>query len=157
MGTVPATTMPHDTRVSILVAEDDVAIGALLRTVFQEEQGWSTTLARSPEAAIARQQQGQFDVLVLDYGLPRMNGLRLLAALRQDPAWSNPCVIVVSALREHLGIRAAVRDGRIHRFVPKPFDLDQLVNAVKELIDGQPPVEHRVRQSDCAKPPSANA
>ncbi len=120
--------------VSILVVEDDHAVAELLREAFHDIQGWAATVAH--DAAAARQvfEQVTIDVLLLDVDLPGISGLELLELLRGDPNWHEPPVIVLSANPSQPGIKEAVGQGNVTRFIPKPFDLDDVVDTIRRAI-----------------------
>ena len=120
--------------VSILVVEDDHAVAELLREAFHDIEGWAATVA--PDAAAARQvfEQVTIDVLLLDVNLPGISGLELLKLLRRDPNWDNPPVIVLSADPSQPGIKKAVDQGNVTRFIPKPFDVDDVVDTIRRAL-----------------------
>ncbi len=120
--------------VSILVVEDDHAVAELLREVFHDIDGWAATVAH--DAAAARQvfEQVTIDVLLLDVNLPGISGLELLELLRRDLTWHEPPVIVLSANPDQPGIKEAVGQGNVTRFIPKPFDVDDVVDTIRRAL-----------------------
>ena len=120
--------------VSILVVEDDHAVAELLREAFHDIKGWAATVAH--DAAAARQvfEQVAIDVLLPDVNLPGISGLELLELLRRDPTWHEPPVIVLSANPDQPGIKEAVERGDATRFIPKPFDLDDVVDTIRRAL-----------------------
>ena len=117
--------------VSILVVEDDHAVAELLREVFHDIEGWAATIAHDAAAARRVFEQVAIDVLLLDVNLPGISGLELLELLRRDPTWREPPVIVLSANPDQPGIREAVDHGGVTRFIPKPFDLDDVIDTIR--------------------------
>jgi CheY-like chemotaxis protein len=124
----------HPRTVAILVVEDDEAVGELVHAVLSEVPGWAVTVARDATVARAAFQQVKIDVLVLDINLPGITGLELLALLREDPAWGNPSVVLMSANPQQPVIREALADGTAARFLRKPLDLDDIVEAVRSAL-----------------------
>jgi CheY-like chemotaxis protein len=102
---------------SILVVEDDPAVGDLLRTLLSDVAGWGATVVH--DAAQAREviRQVKIDALVLDIRLPGLSGLELLALLRDDPGWQDPPIILVSADDRQPGIREAIQPGEAVNFI----------------------------------------
>ncbi|MCC7106748.1 MAG: response regulator [Chloroflexi bacterium] len=119
---------------SILVVEDDQPTAELLRIVFNDVPGWGATVVHEPIGAQEVFRHVRLDVLVLDVNLPGMSGLELLATLRQDPRWRESPVILISAAHNQAGILDAVECGQAARFVPKPFDICDLLDAVTSEV-----------------------
>ena len=127
---------------SILVVEDDEPTAELVRTVLNDVSGWGATVVHDAAAAREVFRHVRVDVLVLDVQLPGISGPELLALLPGDPDWDEPSVILMSADAEGPEVRATLsRGGNVH-FIRKPFDVDQLVEAVAEAA-----LAHRVRRS----------
>ena len=107
----------------ILIVEDDAGIaGALLD--FLLAQGHAADWAASPAQAMARLEQSAFDVLVLDRGLPRMDGLRFLRLLREELGHNLPVLVLTARDSESdklEGFRAGADD-----YVVKPFSLAEV-------------------------------
>ena len=68
------------------------------------------------------------DIVLLDLMMPGMNGWEFRAAQKGDPELSDIPVVVLSALGRVAGMDAA-------GFIQKPFDLDELLDAVREHAD----------------------
>jgi DNA-binding response OmpR family regulator len=119
---------------SILVVEDDVAAAELIRTILNQVPGWGATVVHDAAAAREVFRHVQIEVLVVDVNLPGISGLELLELLRNDPHWNEPPVLLMSARPDQTGITAAMREGLVTGFLPKPFDVDQLVHEVKSAV-----------------------
>ena len=115
---------------SILVVEDDEPTAELLRAVLNDVSGWGATVVHDAAAAREVFKHVRIEVLVLDVNLPGITGLELLELLRRDPHWAEPPVILMSAHVENPDVQEAMRRGDAVRFLPKPFDVDRLVEAV---------------------------
>ena len=137
----------YEETLSILVVEDEVAVAELIRTVLNQIPGWGATVVHDAAAAREVFRHVRIEVLVVDVNLPGISGLELLELLRNDPHWDEPPVLLMSAHPEQVGISAAVRDGLVTKFLPKPFDVDQLIQDVHDAV---------VSQSSEAKPAGGN-
>jgi DNA-binding response OmpR family regulator len=125
----------HGGTLSILVVEDDHATAELVRTILNEVPGWGATVVHDAAAARGVFKHIVLEVLVLDVNLPGITGIELLGLLRRDPHWNEPPIILMSANANQPDIRDALHeDGRI-RFIRKPFDVDQLVEAVQRAVE----------------------
>ena len=116
---------------SILVVEDDEAVAELIRTILNDVEGWGATVVHDAAAARTVFRHVRIEMLVLDVNLPGISGLELLVLLHQDPHWSKPPVILMSADPGQAGIHEAVRDGLATTFLRKPFDVDELVHEIR--------------------------
>jgi DNA-binding response OmpR family regulator len=123
-------TAGHGRTLTILVVEDDEAVAELLRTLLNEVPGWGATVVHDAAAARAVFQYVEVEMLVLDINLPGISGLELLELLRRDAAWREPPVILISAAPSSPEVKETVASGRALRFIPKPFDVDELIRAV---------------------------
>jgi CheY-like chemotaxis protein len=120
---------------SILVVEDEPAVADLIRTILNQVPGWGATVVHDAAAAREVFRHVRVEVLVMDVNLPGISGLELLALLRDDPHWDEPPVLLMSANAGQPGISGAIREGKVTRFLAKPFDVDALVEEVHAAID----------------------
>jgi DNA-binding response OmpR family regulator len=119
---------------TILVVEDDGAVAELLRALLNDVPGWGATVVHDAAAARAVFHHVRVEVLVVDVNLPGISGLELLTMLRSDSGWRNPPVILVSAEPSQPGVAAALATGAALKIIAKPFDVDQLIQAVREVV-----------------------
>lgn len=113
----------------VLVAEDDAAIRKLLCAVVRK-QGVDVVSAADGAEAIARTQEGAFDALLLDLMMPNQSGWAVMERLSADqsPLLARTVVITAASDREigHLPEQT--------RVLRKPFDLRELVRALREAV-----------------------
>jgi putative two-component system response regulator len=128
----------------LLLVDDDAALRELVRTTF-ELVDVEVVEAESAEAAERALAQSPPDIVVLDLGMPRVDGAELFRRLRQDPATRSLPVIFLSGDPEAARISSELR---VDAFLPKPFSPLQLL-AVAERLAGSPspiPLGEPVRQ-----------
>ncbi len=121
--------------VSILVVEDDQAVAELLRALLNRVSGWGATVVHDAAAAREVFAHVRVEAMVLDVNLPGISGLELLDLLEHHPNWHDPAVILTSANTNQPEISAALGRHPNARFIPKPFDVDEVVEAIEELLD----------------------
>lgn len=113
----------------VLVAEDDSRLAGMLDTLLGSE-GFAVEIARDGQRALHLGLTAGFDVIVLDRGLPAVDGLDVLRRLRDDGV-TTP-ILVLSALGTAPdrvdGLNAGAED-----YLAKPFDIDELVARVRAL------------------------
>jgi DNA-binding response OmpR family regulator len=87
------------------------------------------------DAAAAREvtRHVKVEFLVLDLHLPGISGLELLDLWRADPAWTNPPVVMTTSDPDDPTLQAAHASGTIDALVPKPFDVDDLVERIRQV------------------------
>lgn len=138
--------------ISVLVVEDDQAVAELLRALINQMPGWGATVVHDAAAALEVFKHVHVEALVLDVNLPGLSGLDLLDLLARSETWQHPPVILTSALPDQPAINHAVARWPNVRFVPKPFDVDDVLRALGDAIA---PAQHR--ESPPAEPPQPAA
>ncbi len=109
----------------VLVVEDDPLVLDTLVTALSDE-GYRVSRAVDGMDAIGEVQQEVPDLVIADVHMPRMTGGQLVRRLRE---WNVP-IILLSADTNWARTAGVV-------FVPKPFDLDHLLDVVANLLDDQ--------------------
>lgn len=107
---------------SILVVEDDTAIRKLITTTL-ETHGYQFHTAGTGEAAVLEAASMQPDIIILDLGLPDMDGVDIIKKVR---GWSNMPIVVVSARSEDRDKIEAL-DAGADDYLTKPFSVDELL------------------------------
>ena len=82
--------------------------------------------------ALPKLHAGDFDLLILDWNMPGMNGLELLEAMRADPELDRLPVLMVTAEDRHEQIRVALDTG-IDAYIIKPFTERTLGQKLTEI------------------------
>lgn len=114
----------------VLVAEDDPTIASNL-VEYLEANGCQVDIAHDGLAALRRIERASFDVLVLDIGLPRMDGLELLREVRDVIGIATPALILTA--RDRLDSKAAGFQAGADDYVTKPFSLAEVLMRVRAL------------------------
>jgi two-component system copper resistance phosphate regulon response regulator CusR len=114
----------------ILIAEDELRIASFIERGLQAS-GYSTKVARDGETALSLARSGRFDLMILDLGLPRQDGLDVLHSLR-DEGTAIPVVILTarSSVTEVVtGFEVGADD-----YITKPFSFDELLVRVRARL-----------------------
>lgn len=106
----------------ILVVEDDKPIRKLITTTL-ETQGYKYHTAETGAASILEAVSSQPDIMILDLGLPDMDGVEIIRKVR---SWSNMPIIVVSARSEDRDKIDAL-DAGADDYLTKPFSVEELL------------------------------
>lgn len=120
------------TGLHLLAVDDDADSRDLLQMILSE-YGATVVTAASAQAALVQLIQHPPDVLISDIGMPQMDGLALLRRVRSlsSPVAQVPAIALTAYAREE-DQQAALEQG-FQKHLPKPIDVEQLVQAIVEL------------------------
>ena len=116
-------------REKILVVEDEKSISHFISTILNNH-GYEALKARTGAEALSMVSSHCPDLIILDLGLPDMEGLDIL---RQIRSWSSLPVVVVSA-RSHERDKVTALDLGADDYLTKPFGTDELLARVRTAI-----------------------
>ncbi len=117
---------------TVLLAEDDEAISFML-TDYLEAAGYHVVPAQDGAEAIAVAQQTAPDIVLMDIQMPRMDGLRAIRSLREDPAFRKTPIIALTALAMP-GDRERCLEAGADDYVGKPVGLKELDQTIQRWI-----------------------
>jgi CheY-like chemotaxis protein len=115
----------------VLVADDDPAIRMLVQRVLAR-QGYDVTTANDGADAIVQLDENQFDLLVLDLMMPKVDGIGVITHLQSRGATRPPILVMTAAAPD---ILRRLPTERIAKVITKPFDLDELMREASEAIE----------------------
>ncbi len=128
-----------DARGPVLVVDDEPDIVDFLTTVLADE-GYRIEQARDGLEALSKMHEVRPSLVILDLMMPRMSGFEVLDTMRAAGNKKRPSVIVLSAKSTHQDILTALEKGA-DDFIPKPFDLEDLLLRVRVWLDRTKPAE----------------
>jgi two-component system KDP operon response regulator KdpE len=114
--------------VKLLIADDDPQMVRALRITLAAH-GYEVVVASDGAAAVAAAAQTHPDLIMLDLGMPRLDGIEVIQALR---GWTNVPIIVVSG-RTGSADKVEALDAGADDFVTKPFQVDELLARLRAL------------------------
>lgn len=131
----------------ILIAEDEERIASFVEKGLKAN-GFTTAVARDGHHALAMARSGQFDLVILDLGLPGKDGVEVLEELREADARTP--VIVLTA-RDGVPDIVAGLEGGADDYVTKPFRFEELLARIRaRLRTERVPEATLLRVGDCA-------
>ena len=131
----------------ILIAEDEPRIASFLEKGLRAN-GFTTAVAGDGDEALARARSGEFDLLILDIGLPGRDGFSVLSELRRR---DRRLPVVILTARDSVGDTVAGLEGGADDYVTKPFSFEELLARVRVRLRGDgAPEETVLRAGDIA-------
>jgi DNA-binding response OmpR family regulator len=118
----------------ILIAEDEARIASFLEKGLGAN-GFATTVATDGREALRLARRGDFDLLVLDVGLPELDGFEVLRELRRA---GSPLPIVMLTARDDVADTVAGLEGGADDYVTKPFRFEELLARIRVRLRGEP-------------------
>jgi CheY-like chemotaxis protein len=112
---------------SILVVDDDRAIAAVLADLLIEE-GYAGRYVCSGHDALTQIAQERPELVLSDVSMPEIDGLTLIRRLRERG--DQTPVVLMSGVYAEIDLPGV-------QFLPKPFDFQDLLRVVEQLVDGQ--------------------
>jgi len=117
----------------VLVVEDEVKIAGLIKRVIESEN-YSVELAHDGRQGLVMAEKNDYDLIVLDIMLPKLNGLEVCKALRSDNV-KTPIIMLTA--RDTIEDRLAASDAGADEYLSKPFYFEDLLEKVRALIDAK--------------------
>ena len=100
----------------------------------------------TPEAAIERSEDQDFNLVISDYRMPSMNGVEFLSRMMQIQP--NAPRVIISGFADRDAIIAAVNEVHLSRFIEKPWKDDDLRQAVISILRGKGPSTAKAVEDD---------
>ena len=129
-STPPRLTRRDGSPVRALVVDDEIALGDLLRMALRYE-GWEVRTASTGQQALAEARGFAPDVIVLDVMMPDLDGMQVLARLRE--AGDDVPVLFLTA-KDAVDDRVAGLTAGGDDYVTKPFSLDEVIARLRGLL-----------------------
>ena len=116
----------------VLIAEDEARIASFLEKGLRSN-GFSTAIADTGTLAAVLLQHGDFDLLILDLGLPGKDGHQVLRELR---ARGDHMPVIILTARDSVQDTVAALEGGADDYMPKPFRFEELLARVRLRLSG---------------------
>ena len=124
----------HERQARVLIVEDDEDIAQVLQRSLRLE-GYETRIAGDGEAALGAANDFVPDLVVLDLGLPKLDGMDVARRLRQ----TDDVPILMLTARDALESRVEGLDAGADDYLVKPFERQELLARLRALLRRRPP------------------
>ena len=114
----------------LLLVEDDTMIGDVVLDALRAEH-YAVDWVKDGDMADTALQTTHYDLVLLDLGLPRKDGLVVLRAMR---ARCDRTPVLIATARDAIGARIAGLDAGADDYVLKPYDLDEMLARIRALL-----------------------
>ncbi len=144
--------------IKVLIAEDNAINRELLREVL-EARGYGVDEACDGQAALQMIEQARPDILLLDIGMPVLDGYDVVRRVRENPRLATLPVLAVTAYAMQ-GDRERILSSGFDGYLSKPVDAVLLVEELNRLLskgDGRSTLPKQSSSRACAKVRSADA
>ena len=118
---------------TILVVEDTASERQLI-TNYLQESGYVVFNATNGQEALEQIQSRKPDAIITDLVMPGMSGLELCRNLRKNPATQTLPIVACTSKDQELDRLWGMKQG-ITLYITKPFNRDDIVRAVKSVVD----------------------
>lgn len=115
----------------ILIVDDQVGIRLLLNDVFSS-QGYRVSLAEDGQKALEKIYNDEFDLIILDYHLPFLNGQEILDKMKQDQIFIP--VILMSGAIENVA-KDKLKWPKTIKVMAKPFNIIDMSEIVTSILE----------------------
>ena len=117
----------------LLMVVDDTPDNLILISLHLQQAGYRVITASNGEEALRLAEASRPDLILMDIGMPTLDGLGATRQLRENPTLKDVRVIALTAFSTD-GFRRAAYDAGIDGYLTKPVDFDRLTNLIRRLL-----------------------
>lgn len=122
--------------IKILCVDDERNVLKALRRLFMDEDDYDIMVAESGEEGLEiLAEEGDIRLVVSDYRMPGMNGVEFLTQVCEK--WPDTIRIVLSGYADTAAVVEAINLGQIYKFIPKPWNDEELKTAISAALQHQ--------------------
>lgn len=118
--------------VAILCVDDEVNVLKSLKRLFLDED-YEILTAESGKEGLAVLEQQPVQVVISDYRMPEMDGVTFFKEVHER--WPETIRIVLSGYADTAAVVAAINEGQVYRFIPKPWSDDDLKITIAKAVE----------------------
>jgi DNA-binding response OmpR family regulator len=119
--------------ITVLIIEDEKDVRRILEYAL-ESDGFNVYSADNGQAGLKIAMEKKPDVILLDWVMPKMNGLKVLSKLRQDERTKDIIVLMLTAKNMMEDVETALANGA-DDYIPKPFEGAELGPRIMSIVE----------------------
>lgn len=120
----------------ILFVDDEPNILSALSRMLRDEEYMIYTATSADEGIALLETEGEMDIVISDYRMPDRNGVDFLREVHQR--WPLTVRMILSGFADMPAVIDAINEGKVYRFLPKPWDIDELKEAIADGLTAMP-------------------
>jgi two-component system, chemotaxis family, chemotaxis protein CheY len=119
--------------IQILVVDDYMLTRVMVQSILSGAGFAKVAQAESAEAAAAKLEENDIDLVICDWKMPGMTGVELLRCVRSQPRYRDLPFLMLTAESTHSSVKEAMAAG-VSDYVIKPFSAEVLLDKVAQLL-----------------------
>jgi len=119
--------------VTILCVDDEANVLKSLKRLFLDEDYEILTAESGKEGLAILEQHEPVQVVISDYRMPEMDGVAFFKEVHER--WPDTVRIVLSGYADTAAVVAAINEGQVYKFIPKPWNDDELKVAIAKAVE----------------------
>jgi two-component system, OmpR family, alkaline phosphatase synthesis response regulator PhoP len=119
--------------ITVLIIEDEKDVRRILEYALKSD-GFNVYSADNGQAGLKIAMEKKPDVILLDWVMPKMNGLKVLSKIRQDERTKDIIVVMLTAKNMMDDVEAALANGA-DDYIPKPFEGAELGPRIMSIVE----------------------
>jgi two-component system NtrC family sensor kinase len=119
--------------VTILCVDDEANVLKSLKRLFLDEDYEILTAESGPEGLALLEERQPVQVVISDYRMPEMDGVAFFKQVHDR--WPETVRIVLSGYADTAAVVAAINEGQVYKFIPKPWNDDELKVAIAKAVE----------------------
>jgi DNA-binding response OmpR family regulator len=128
----PGASDPSVDVLKIIIVDDDVTVLGLIEDVLRAEPALELEAFHDSEQALSRLREAQFDIMITDLKMPKVDGMALMRALRQID--TETLIIIITGFATMESCLEAMRCGA-YDYLTKPFRMEEFLHVVRNSIE----------------------
>lgn len=120
-------------QVRILCVDDERNVLRALERIFLDDEYEIVLAGSGDEGLKVMEESGPFQIIISDYRMPVMDGVEFLKSVYER--WPETVRIVLSGYADAGAIVAAINDGHIYKFIPKPWNDEELRVTIQNCLE----------------------
>ena len=116
----------------ILIVDDMATMRKIIKSLLNQLGYTHVDEAENGKEALAKLKQNKYDLVLLDWNMPEMDGITLLQEIRKDPQLKDIPVIMVTAEAKKENVLLAIQSGA-NNYIDKPFTAETLKDKLEKV------------------------